>query len=156
MPNLPTFTFVFIGGALGSLLRWSLGRAIGERYTGKFPLGTFVINVTGAFVMGFISTLLGIDWRDRFGSFFTAFVLTGVLGGYTTFSSYELDSVAAYNKREGWIASLYWIGSVATGLLAAALGWWVALQVAILGESCEDAEEYDPGDGGRRHRRGST
>jgi len=86
MPNITTFTFVFIGGALGSLLRWSLGSAIGERYTGKFPLGTFVINVTGAFVMGFLSTLMGVDWRDRFGNTFTALVLTGVLGGYTTFS----------------------------------------------------------------------
>ena len=93
MPNITTFTFVFIGGALRSLLRWLLGSAIGERYTGKFPLGTFVINVTGAFVMGFLSTHMGVDWRDRFGSTFTALVLTGLLGGYTTFSSYELDSV---------------------------------------------------------------
>ncbi len=128
MPNLPTFTFVFIGGALGSLLRWSLGRAVSERYTGKFPLGTFVINVTGAFLMGFLSTLMRVDWRDRFGSFFTAFILTGLLGGYTTFSSYELDTVAAYNQQERRIALLYWVGSVAAGLLAAALGWWIALQ----------------------------
>jgi hypothetical protein len=62
MPNLTTFTFVCIGGALGSLLRWWLGSALNERYTGKFPLGTFVINVSGAFVMGLLSTLMGIDW----------------------------------------------------------------------------------------------
>ena len=130
MANITTFTFVFIGGALGSLLRWWLGSAIGERYTGKFPLGTFVINVTGAFVMGLLSTLMGVDWRDRFGSSFTALVLTGLLGGYTTFSSYELDTVTAYNKRERGIAFLYWVGSVAAGLLAAALGWWIALQTA--------------------------
>jgi fluoride exporter len=124
-----TFTFVFIGGALGSLLRWWLGSAIGERYTGKFPLDTFVINVTGAFVMGFLSTLMGVDWRDRFGSSFTALVLTGLLGGYTTFSSYEMDTVTAYNKRERGIAFLYWVGSVAAGLLAAALGWWIVNQI---------------------------
>jgi fluoride exporter len=129
MANIATFTFVFIGGALGSLLRWLLGSAIGERYTGKFPLGTFVINVTGAFVMGLLSTLMAIDWRDRFGSFFTAFMLTGILGGYTTFSSYELDTVTAYNKREHDIALLYWVGSVAAGLLAAALGWWIAIRI---------------------------
>jgi CrcB protein len=129
LPNITTFTFVFIGGALGSLLRWLLGSAIGERYTGKFPLGTFVINVTGAFVMGFLSTLMGVDWRDRFGSTFTALVLTGLLGGYTTFSSYELDSVTAYNNRERGIAFLYWVGSVVAGLLAAALGWWIVIQI---------------------------
>ncbi len=126
--SVTTFTLVFIGGALGSLLRWWLGSAIGERYTGKFPLGTFVINVTGAFVMGLLSTLMNVDWRDRLGSFFTALVLTGLLGGYTTFSSYELDPVMAYNKQERGIAFLYWVGSVAAGLLAAALGWWIAIQ----------------------------
>jgi CrcB protein len=88
-----------------------------------------VINVTGAFVMGLLSTLMGIDWRDRFGSSFTALVLTGILGGYTTFSSYEMDTVTAYNKREHGIAFLYWVGSVAAGLLAAALGFWIAIQI---------------------------
>ncbi|MFN8469545.1 MAG: fluoride efflux transporter CrcB [Caldilineaceae bacterium] len=129
MSSVTTFSLVFIGGALGSLLRWWLGSAVGERYTGKFPLGTFVINVTGAFVMGLLSTLMNVDWRDRLGSFFTALVLTGLLGGYTTFSSYELDTVMAYNKQERGIAFLYWVGSVAAGLLAAALGWWIAIQI---------------------------
>jgi fluoride exporter len=129
MANYTSFTFVFIGGAFGSLLRWWLGRVIGERYTGKFSLGTFLINVTGAFMMGLLSTLMNVDWRDRFGSFFTAFVLTGLLGGYTTFSSYEMDTVTAYNKPERGIAFLYWVGSVAAGLLAAALGWWIVIQI---------------------------
>jgi CrcB protein len=87
-----------------------------------------VINVTGAFVMGLLSTLLGVDWRNRFGSSSTALVLTGLLGGYTTFSSYELDAATAYNQRERGMAFLYWVGSVAAGLLAAALGWWIAVQ----------------------------
>lgn len=132
MPNITTFLFVFIGGALGSLLRWWLGSAIGKRYTGKFPLGTFVINVTGAFMMGLLSTLMGVDWRDRFGSSFTALVLTGLLGGYTTLSSYELDTVTAYNKRECGIAFLYWVGSVVASLLAAALGWWIVIQIGSM------------------------
>jgi CrcB protein len=129
MPNITTFAFIFIGGALGSVLRWWLGTAIGERYAGKFPLGTFVINVTGAFLMGLLSTLMSVDWRDRFGSFFTAFMLTGLLGGYTTFSSYELDTVTAYNMRERGIAFLYWVGSVVAGLFAAALIWWIIIQI---------------------------
>ncbi|MBE2238248.1 MAG: fluoride efflux transporter CrcB [Caldilineaceae bacterium] len=129
MPNLATFTWVFIGGALGSWLRWWLGSAISKRTTGRFPLGTCVINVTGAFVMGLLSTLMNVDWRDRYGSFFTALVLTGLLGGYTTFSSYELDSVTLYNKKAHAIALLYWAGSVAAGLVAAALGWWIAMQI---------------------------
>ncbi len=126
MTDIATITWVFLGGALGTLGRWQIGVAVGERYAGKFPLGTFLINTTGAFLMGWLSTLLNVDWQDRYGGFFTALVLTGFLGGYTTFSSYELDSVTAYNKKERGIAFLYWAGSVAAGLVAAAFGWWVA------------------------------
>ena len=71
--------------------------------------------------MGFLSTLFNVDWRDRYGSNLTALVLTGVLGGYTTFSSYQLDTANLYNKRTRGLA-FYWIGSVAAGLIAAALG----------------------------------
>jgi CrcB protein len=99
-----------------------VGIGAGERYKGTFPLGTFLINVSGAFLMGFLSTLFKVDWRDRYGSNLAAFVLTGVLGGYTTFSSYQLDTANLYNKRTRGLATFYWIGSVAAGLIAAALG----------------------------------
>ena len=117
-----TVALVFVGGAGGSAIRWLVGIGVGERYKGiTFPLGTFVINVTGAFLMGFLSTLFDVDWKDRYGTNLTAFVLTGVLGGYTTFSSYQLDTANLYNKgRGGW--ALYWAGSVAAGLIAATLG----------------------------------
>ena len=117
-----TVALVFVGGAGGSVIRWLVGLAVGERYKGvTFPLGTMLINVSGAFLMGFLSTLFNVDWKDRYGSNLTAFVLTGVLGGYTTFSSYQLDTANLYNKggRE-W--ALYWAGSVAAGLIAATLG----------------------------------
>ena len=117
-----TLALVFVGGASGSAIRWLVGIAVGERYKGiTFPLGTMLINVSGAFLMGFLSTLFTVDWKDRHGSNLTAFVLTGVLGGYTTFSSYQLDTANLYNKEgRGW--ELYWAGSVAAGLIAATLG----------------------------------
>ena len=71
--------------------------------------------------MGFLSTLFNVDWKDRYGSNLTALVLTGVLGGYTTFSAYQLDTANLYNKGAR-VWRLYWIGSVAGGLIAAALG----------------------------------
>jgi CrcB protein len=116
-----TLTLVFVGGAGGSAIRWLVGIGVGERYKGTFPLGTFLINVSGAFLMGFLSTLFNVDWKDRYGSNLTALVLTGVLGGYTTFSSYQLDTTNLYNKAERGLG-FYWIGSVAAGLIAAALG----------------------------------
>ena len=117
-----TLALVFAGGAGGSAIRWLVGMGVGERYKGTFPLGTFLINVSGTFLMGFLSTLFKVDWRDRYGSNLTAFVLTGVLGGYTTFSSYQLDTANLYNSNKTRGLALYWIGSVAAGLIAAALG----------------------------------
>ena len=116
-----TLALVFVGGAGGSAIRWLVGVGVGERYKGTFPLGTFLINVSGAFLMGFLSTLFNVDWKNRYGSNLTALVLTGVLGGYTTFSSYQLDTANLYNKKTRGLA-FYWIGSVAAGLIAAALG----------------------------------
>ena len=117
-----TLALVFVGGAGGSAIRWLVGIGVGERYKGiTFPLGTLLINVSGAFLMGLLSTLFNVDWKDRYGSNLTALVLTGVLGGYTTFSTYQLDTANLYNKgARGW--ALYWIGSVAAGLIAASLG----------------------------------
>ena len=117
-----TVALVFVGGAGGSVIRWLVGIGVGERYKGiTFPLGTLLINVSGAFLMGLLSTLLNVDWKDRYGSNLTALVLTGMLGGYTTFSSYQLDTANLYNKGTRGLA-FYWIGSVAAGLVAAALG----------------------------------
>ena len=118
-----TLALVFVGGAGGSAIRWLVGIGVGERYKGiTFPLGTLLINVSGAALMGFLSTLFNVDWKDRYGSNLTALVLTGALGGYTTFSSYQLDTANLYNKGAKGSLVLYWIGSVAAGLIAAFLG----------------------------------
>ena len=118
-----TLALVFVGGAGGSAIRWLVGIGVGERYkSSTFPLATFLINVSGAFLMGLLSTLLNVDWKDRYGSNLTALVLIGVLGGYTTFSSYQLDTANLYNKGGRGPAFSYWIGSMAAALIAAALG----------------------------------
>ena len=118
-----TVALVFAGGAGGSVIRWLVGIGVDKRYKGiTFPLGTLLINVSGAFLMGFLSTLFIVDWKDRHGSNLTALVLTGVLGGYTTFSSYQLDTADLYNRGERGRALVYWGGSVAAGLIAAVLG----------------------------------
>ena len=115
--------WVGLGGGLGSLLRWWVGRVVGERYHGAFPLGTFLINVSGAFVMGYLSVLFMVDWHDRYGSALNSFALTGVLGGYTTFSSMQLDAVKLAGRRRAVpSAALYLLLSVAVGQLAAGFG----------------------------------
>ncbi|MGO1164950.1 fluoride efflux transporter FluC, partial [Brucella sp. C7-11G] len=59
--------WVGMGGGAGSLLRWWIGRLVGEKYSGNFPLATFLINISGAFVIGFLSISFGVEWHDRFG-----------------------------------------------------------------------------------------
>jgi CrcB protein len=116
--------WVGLGGGLGSVLRWWVGRLVGERYHGDFPLGTFLINVSGTFLIGYLSVLFGVDWHDRYGHgmVLNAFVLTGILGGYTTFSSMQLDAVKLSEKKRAGLAASYLLLSVAAGLLLGELG----------------------------------
>jgi len=118
--------WVGLGGGFGSTLRWWIGHLVGERYHGAFPLSTFIINITGAFVIGYLSVLFKVDWRDRYGTALNAGVLTGVLGGYTTFSSMQLDAAKLAGKKQGGLAAWYLVLSTLAGLLAAALGAFIA------------------------------
>ncbi|HVZ09954.1 fluoride efflux transporter FluC [Rhodopila sp.] len=117
--------WVSLGGGFGSLLRWWIGSLISERHHGAFPLGTFVINISGAFAIGYLSVLFGVDWRDRYGTVLNAGVLTGLLGGYTTFSSMQLDA-AKLGGTNRILAAPYLALSTVVGLLSAALGAMLA------------------------------
>lgn len=104
---------VFVGGGLGAVLRWLMGRIISGHW------GTFLVNVLGAFCIG-----LAYAWFARRGvsPALKLFVMTGLLGGFTTFSTYLLDFIhlaAAGRPGEAW---LYLAGSVAVGAGALVLG----------------------------------
>jgi fluoride exporter len=116
--------WVGLGGGLGSVLRWWIGVVVGERYRGEFPLATFLINVSGSFIIGYLSVLFNVDWHNRHGHgmVLNALVITGVLGGYTTFSSMQLDAARLAIKQHARLAVLYPLLSVAAGLLAALAG----------------------------------
>ena len=111
--------WIGLGGGLGSVLRWQIGRVVGERYHGDFPLGTFLINVPGALLIGYLSVLFGIDWHDRYGTALKSCVLTGLLGGYTTFSSMQLGAAELAAKKLSIVALCYLVLSVMAGILAA-------------------------------------
>ena len=111
---------VLVGGALGALSRFLVGTLVFRWYAGVFPLGTFLINVTGSFLIGVLMMLflnrpmIDANWR--------LFLVTGILGGYTTFSSFEWETLAAMRSGAGPVALLYVFSSVALGLFAAWLG----------------------------------
>lgn len=118
--------WVGIGGGLGSLLRWQLGQFIDKRVKLQFHLSTYIINVTGAFAIAYLSAGLAIHWQQRYGDLMAALVLTGVLGGYTTFSSMQLDTVQLLEKGRPGLAIFYLVSSIGSGLLAALLGVMLA------------------------------
>ena len=114
------YVIVMLGGGAGSMVRFIVGSVIAARYSGRFPLGTFLINVTGSCLIGILMTLftqrvqLHPNWR--FG------LVVGFLGGYTTFSSFEWESFLSSQDGNGFIALLYILSSVAAGYGAVWLG----------------------------------
>ena len=116
--------WVGLGGGLGSVLRWWIGRLVGAGYKGRFPLDTFLINISGSLLIGYLSVLFNVNWHNRYGNdmVLNALVITGILGGYTTFSSMQLDAARLAAKEHAGLAAFYLLASVAAGLLAALAG----------------------------------
>ncbi len=115
---------VLIGGGSGALLRYVVGTAIMQRFGATFPYGTFFINITGSFLIGVLMTLL----TERFQPHpnWRLLLVVGFLGGYTTFSSFEFETLQAMRQGSKWIALLNVVGSVVAGYLAVWLGAAVA------------------------------
>lgn len=112
---------VFLGGGAGSLARYLVGRAILQRFPGSyFAWSTFWINVTGSFLIGFLMTLL-VE-RLKVPHFWQLLLVTGFLGGYTTFSSFEYDGYLAVRAGQPLTALAYLAGSVIAGCVAVWLG----------------------------------
>ena len=111
---------VLAGAGLGGLARYVAGTWIMAKYAGRFPLGTFVINVTGSFVIGVLMTLLTERFHPH--SHWRLFLVVGVLGGYTTFSSFEFEAYQAVRDGARWMGMLYLMGSVLLGYLGVWLG----------------------------------
>ncbi|MFT4083897.1 MAG: fluoride efflux transporter CrcB [Nocardioides sp.] len=109
---------IAVGGALGSLARWGLAEAWPHR--SGFPFATFVTNLSGALLLGMLMALmLGPLSHTRY---LRPFLGVGVLGGYTTFSTYQLETRGLLAAGEVGTAALYLFGSVALGLVAVFAG----------------------------------
>jgi CrcB protein len=123
------YVWIAIGGAIGSMARyWCSGmvaRLIGE----TFPFGTLFVNIVGSFVIGFVATVTGPDGRMFVGAAGRQFVMTGILGGYTTFSSFSLQTLNLINDGEWLAAGANVTVSVAMCLLSVWAGH--ALAVAV-------------------------
>jgi len=117
---LDKYLVVLTGAGLGGLARFLAGTWIMERYGGRFPLGTFFINITGSFLIGVLMTLLTERWHVNPN--WRLFLVVGVLGGYTTFSSFEYETLQLVREGARWVGLLYVTGSVVLGYFGVWLG----------------------------------
>ena len=119
------YFWVALGGALGSVSRYWLSGLVAARYGETFPWGTLVINVTGSFVIGLIGAVASSEGRmdSQSRAFATQFLMYGVCGGYTTFSSFSLATLKHLQERQWLYAGGNILLSVALCLIAVWFGW---------------------------------
>jgi fluoride exporter len=104
------YLLVFVGGGLGASLRHTINIACACCMGFAFPWGTFIINITGSIAMGLIAGYLA--FKGEASQPWRLFVMTGILGGYTTFSAFSLDAALLYERGELGLALFYVLGSV--------------------------------------------
>ncbi len=126
---MAVYLWIALGGAIGSTGRYWLSGIIAQAFGETFPWGTLIVNVTGSFVIGFFAVLTGPDGRVYASSTIRQFVIVGICGGYTTFSSFSLQTLNLMNDGE-WLRAGSNIGfSVALCLLAVWAGAMLAAMV---------------------------
>jgi CrcB protein len=114
------YLLVVLGGGAGSLARYIAGAAIVERFGPRFPIGTMTINITGSFLIGLFMTL--ITERLPGDLNLRPLLVTGFLGGYTTFSSFEWETFDRVRHGGFWIGVANVVGSVGLGYAAVWMG----------------------------------
>ncbi len=107
---MKSYLLVFVGGGIGASLRHAVNMLTARGLGTAFPWGTFIINISGSLVMGLIAGYLA--FRGGASQPWRLFLMTGILGGYTTFSAFSLDAALLYERGEIASALFYVLGSV--------------------------------------------
>jgi CrcB protein len=129
---MPLYLWIALGSGLGGVVRFALSGFVAHHWGETFPWGTLLVNVTGSFLIGFFATLTGPDGRMFVGATTRQFVMTGLLGGFTTFSSFSLQTLNLVRDGEWLRAGGNAFGSLGLCLFAVWLGHVVALAIASL------------------------
>ncbi len=127
-----TYLYVALGGALGTVARFALSGYVANRFGETFPWGTLIINVTGSFVIGFFASLTSPDeGRWVVGGPGRQFFMIGICGGYTTFSSFSLQTLTLAQRGEWAAVGGNIFGSVILCLVAVWLGYAAGMAINI-------------------------
>ena len=117
------YLWVAIGGALGSMARYGIGGLFLQKSSGAFPWGTLVVNVTGSFVIGILGALTVPEGKmnPQSRAFATQLLITGVCGGYTTFSSFSLQTLNLLRDGEWFYAA----GNILLSVILCMIAVWI-------------------------------
>lgn len=118
---LQTYIYVMIGSALGGGARYWCSGVVAQSFGGTFPWGTLIVNVVGSFVIGFFATFSGPDGRLLVSGNARQFVMVGICGGYTTFSSFSLQTLNLMRDDE-WLQAT---GNVGLSVVLCMLSVWL-------------------------------
>lgn len=118
--SLVSVLLVAIGGALGSVCRYLVGIGAGRLLGPDFPFGTMIVNIVGSFAMGLFIELLALKFNGS--EEVRLFVAVGILGGFTTLSSFSLDSIVLFERGAIAAAAIYVGGSIVLSLAALVAG----------------------------------
>jgi CrcB protein len=127
------YVWIAIGGALGSMARYGCSGWVARLTGGVFPYGTLVVNISGALVIGFFAAMSLSEGRYLIPPSTRLFVMTGICGGYTTFSTFSLETLNLMRDGEWPRAVGNIVGSVVLSLLAVWLGYIAALKLNMRG-----------------------
>ena len=119
---LQMYLAIAVGGAIGTLARYYLSGVVANAFGQTFPWGTLIVNISGSFVIGIFAALTGPDGRFLVSGTMRQFVMVGICGGYTTFSSFSLQTLNLMNDGEWLYAGGNIVGSVVLCLLFVWLG----------------------------------
>ena len=116
------YLWIAVGSAIGGVARYWLSGVVAGAFGETFPWGTLIVNVSGSFVIGFFATLTDPEGRYYFGSTARQFVMVGICGGYTTFSSFSIQTLNLVRDGQWGAAGANIAGSVILCLVAVWLG----------------------------------
>ena len=121
------YLIVFLGGGVGSMLRHGVNLLCARLFGIGFPFGTLTVNITGSIVMGLLAGYFA--FKGDAAQSWRLFLMTGVLGGYTTFSAFSLDAIFLYERGQIGMAALYIAASGAVSILGLFAGLMLIRQI---------------------------
>ena len=126
-----TWLVVAIGSAIGGVSRYGVGLLAARAWGVAFPWGTLLINIVGSFVIALFGAMTLANGPMPMSTNMRAFVMIGFCGGFTTFSSFSLQTMELLQAGETVAAALYILSSVALCLAGVLLGYWIATHIGL-------------------------